>query len=145
MFTQKPETAMSAHPGKDLLLKVQVSTGAFVSVAGIRSRELMFNADSIDTTHSDSAGRWRTLLAGTGAKSVRITGGGIFKDAASDALIRTSFFDGTNMVWQIMIPDFGEITGPFQITTLTYGGELTAAVTFQIVLHSAGAINFAPH
>jgi TP901-1 family phage major tail protein len=131
---------MSAHPGKDLLLKIQNATGAFVSVAGIRTRSLTFNADSIDMTHSESAGRWRMLLAGAGAKSVRVTGSGIFKDAASDVLIRSSFFDGTSPDWQILIPDFAAITGPFQITTLTYVGEQTAEVTFHIVLQSAGAI-----
>ena len=33
-------------------------------------------------------GQWRELLAGAGVKHARVTGAGIFKDAASDALVR---------------------------------------------------------
>jgi TP901-1 family phage major tail protein len=133
---------MSAQPGKDLLLKIQDVTGAFVSVAGIRSRSLMLNAESIDITDRDSTGRWRTLLAGAGTRSVHVSGSGLFKDAASDALIHTSLFAGTVLVWQILIPDFGIITGPFQITALTYGGAQDTAITFEIGLHSAGPVTF---
>ncbi len=76
---------MAAQKGKDLLLKVD-SDGAptFVTVAGLRSRSIQLNAATVDITHTESAGRWRELLAGAGVKSARIAGTGIFKDAASD-------------------------------------------------------------
>jgi len=58
---------MVAQKGKDLLLKVRESGGAaFVTVAGMRSRRLAFNADTVDTTDFESAGRWRELLSGSG-------------------------------------------------------------------------------
>jgi len=46
------------------------STGAggFVTVAGLRTRTLAFNAAAIDITDAESAGRWRELLAGAGVK-----------------------------------------------------------------------------
>ncbi len=45
---------MGAQSGKDMLLKLdETGTGSFITVAGIRSRQLAFNAQSIDTTDSN--------------------------------------------------------------------------------------------
>ena len=54
---------MPAQRGKDLLLKMD-DGGGFITVAGLRSKALAFNAQTVDVTHAESAGRWRELLAG---------------------------------------------------------------------------------
>jgi TP901-1 family phage major tail protein len=133
---------MAAQSGKDLLLKMQDATGAFITVAGLRSRTLAFNAQSIDSTHLQSAGRWRELLAGAGVRAAHVTGTGIFKDAASDALIRSTFFDGALRVWQIAIPDFGIVEGLFQITALNFNAPHDAQIAFDVALASAGPVTF---
>lgn len=135
---------MSAQKGKDLLLKLDDGTGTFVSVAGLRTRRLSLNADTIDVTDAESAGRWRELLDGAGVKRASLAGTGIFKDQASDALIRAAFFDGLLRGWRIVIPDFGAVSGPFQIVSLDYRGEHNGELTFDISLESAGALAFAP-
>jgi hypothetical protein len=87
---------MTAQKGKDLLLKVDSDGGGtFVTVGGLRARSLAFNAATVDATDQESAGRWRELLAGAGLKSARLSGSGIFKDAASDETLRQYFFGGT--------------------------------------------------
>lgn len=133
---------MSAQKGKDLLLKAADAGGAFVTVAGLRARQIAFNAETVDVTHSESAGRWRELLAGAGVRRASISGAGIFKDESSDALVRQIFFDGAIRAWQVIVPDFGTITGPFQLTGLEYRGEHTAEVTFDLALESAGQLSF---
>ncbi|MEW6121364.1 MAG: phage major tail protein, TP901-1 family [Pseudomonadota bacterium] len=133
---------MAAQKGKDLLLKI-LDGSSYVTVAGLRSRRIAFNAQAVDATNADSAGRWRELLAGAGLKRASITGAGVFKDAASDALVRTAFFDGTLKTWQVLIPDFGTVTGPFQITALEMGGDHDREVTFDLTLESAGELAFA--
>ncbi|MBX9907290.1 MAG: phage major tail protein, TP901-1 family [Beijerinckiaceae bacterium] len=133
---------MSAQKGKDLLLKAADAGGAFVTVAGLRARQIAFNAESVDVTHAESAGRWRELLAGAGARRASISGAGVFKDEASDALLRQIFFDGVIRDWQVIVPDFGTIAGPFQITSLEYRGDHAAEVTFELSLDSAGALAF---
>ena len=133
---------MTAQRGRDLLLKINDGTGTFVTVAGLRSRQIALNAETVDITDSESAGRWRELLSGAGLKRASLNGSGIFKDAASDALVRETFFNGTTPDWQIVVPDFGELTGPFQVTALEYGGQHDGEVTFEIVLESAGEILF---
>ncbi len=133
---------MAAQKGKDLLLKIDDGTGAFVTIGGLRTRRLALNADTVEITHAESAGRWRELLSGAGVMRASIAGNGVFKDAASDATIRQVFFDGLIRNWQIIIPDFGIVAAPFQIISLDYRGEHAAEVTFDIALESAGALTF---
>ena len=134
---------MTAQKGKDLLLKVFNSgNSTFETAAGMRSRRIAFNADTVDITDFESAGRWRELLAGTGVQRASISGSGIFKDAESDALIRTLFFDSLVEDWQVTIPSFGSLTGPFKITALEYGANHDGEITFELSLESAGAIAF---
>jgi TP901-1 family phage major tail protein len=133
-----------AQKGKDILLKLDGDgAGSFVTVAGLRTKKLAFNSETVDVTDADSAGRWRELLAGSGVQRAAVSGAGIFKDAASDALIRTNFFDGAIVDWQLAIPDFGVVEGPFQITALEYSGNHDGEVTFEVALESAGQISFA--
>lgn len=133
---------MTAQKGRDLLLKVADDLGVFQTVAGLRSHTLAFNADRVDTTNQESAGAWRELLAGAGIKSANIRGAGIFKDAVSDATVRGTFFAGTVRSWQVIIPDFGTVEGPFQITALEYAGQHDGEVTFELALESAGQLSF---
>ena len=108
---------MVAQKGKDLLLKIHNGT-AYVTVAGLRSKRLSFNAETVDVTDAESAGRWRELLGGAGIQRASLSGTGIFKDAASDARLREVFFAGDIVSCQIVIPDFGTVTGLFQISAL---------------------------
>ncbi|WP_027844311.1 phage major tail protein, TP901-1 family [Pyruvatibacter mobilis] len=134
---------MTAQKGKDLLLKLDsTGTGSFVTVAGLRSRSLSFNAQTIDVTNADSAGAWRELLGEAGIKSAALSGSGIFKDAATDATTRDFFFAGTIRDWQVILPGFGTVEGPFQITGLDYAGEHNGEMTYELTLASAGALTF---
>lgn len=134
---------MSAQKGRDLLVRVSNGAGGFVAVAGLRARQLAFNAETVDVTNADSAGRWRELLAGAGVRRAAIAGSGVFRDEASDARLRQMFFDGVIEPFQIVVPDFGTIEGLFQITSLEYRGEHAGEVTFDIALDSAGPLSFA--
>ena len=134
---------MTAQKGKDLLLKVDTTgSGSFATVAGLRSRQIAFNAETVDVTHAESADRWRELLEGAGVKRASISGRGLFKDAASDALVRQAFFDGAINACQVVVPDFGTIEGLFQISSLEFSGEHNGEVTFDLGLESAGALTF---
>lgn len=133
---------MTAQKGRDLLLKISDGAGNFTTVAGLRTRRLALNADTIDVTDAESTGRWRELLGGGGVRRASISGTGIFKDQASDALLRQVFFDGVLRDFQMIIPGLGVLTGPFQISNLDYRGEYAAEVTFDISLDSAGALTF---
>jgi len=133
---------MVAQKGKDLLLKIDDGTGAFITVAGLRTQRFALNADPVDITNQESAGRWRELLGGAGVRRASVAGSGVFKDGASDTLIRQTFFDGLILNWQIVAPSFGIIQGAFQISSLDYRGEHSGEVTFEVSLESAGLLTF---
>src|SRR6478672_10164750 len=128
---------MTAQKGKDLLVKI-AGGGGYTTVAGLRTRRLSFNAETVDITHAESANRWRELLDGAGVKRASISGRGLFKDASTDALMRQTFFDGAVKNYQIVIPDFGTVQGAYQITNLEFAGEHNGEVTYDVALESAG-------
>ena len=136
---------MSAQKGKDLLIKIGdgASPEAFTTVAGLRATQLTFNATNIDITNADSADQWRELLAGGGVKTASVTGSGVFKDAASDAALRSAFFAQATGNFQLTIPSFGTITGPFKIASLQYDGPYDGELKISLTLASAGALTFA--
>lgn len=136
---------MGAQKGKDILLKIGDGAGpeVFTTVAGLRARTISLNARSVDATDSDSAGRWRELLAGAGVRQASVSGAGVFRDAASDALIRAAFFAQSADNWQLVVPDFGVLEGPFLVAALEYAGEHEGEATYAITLASAGEVTFA--
>jgi TP901-1 family phage major tail protein len=135
---------MTAQRGRDLLIKIGdgASPENFTSVAGLRATTLAFNSAMVDITNADSADMWRELLAG-GVKSATVSGSGVFKDAASDASLRAAFFNMAVGNFQIVIPSFGTVTGPFKITALQYDGPYDGEVKLSLSLASAGALTFA--
>ena len=134
---------MAVQNGKDLLIKVDmVGDGTFVTVAGLRATRISFNAETVDVTSLESAGGWRELLAGAGVKTASISGSGVFRDATTDARARQIFFDGEMPGFQVIVPDFGTIEGPFQITSIDYAGSHNGEATYEVSLASAGALTF---
>ena len=114
---------MTAQNGKDLLVKVDLDgQGVFETMAGLRATRLSFNAETVDVTSLESTGGWRELLRGAGVKSAAISGSGVFRDAASDERARQIFFDSEVPEFQVIIPDFGIVEGPFQSSPIEYAG-----------------------
>jgi TP901-1 family phage major tail protein len=134
---------MAAQKGKDLLLKVDNGSGTYVTVAGLRSKRISFGAETVDVTDQGSAGQWRELLDGAGVRRANLAGSGIFKDAAADGVVRAIFFNGTVRNWQVVVPDFGTIAGPFQVSSLEYGGNYDGEVVYELAMESAGELTFA--
>ena len=134
---------MTAQNGKDLLIKVDMSDdGQFQTLAGLRATRVSFNAETVDVTSLESTGGWRELLSGAGVRSAGISGAGVFRDEASDERARQIFFDGDTPDFQVIIPDFGIIEGPFQVTSLEYAGAHNGEATYEVSMASAGALSF---
>lgn len=133
---------MAAQKGKDLLVKIADGAG-YTTVAGLRSRRIAFNAETVDITHAELTDRWRELLEGAGVRRASISGRGLFKDAATDALMRQTFFDGAVKTYQVVISDFGTVQGAFQIVSLEFAGDHSGEVTYEMALELAGALTFA--
>jgi TP901-1 family phage major tail protein len=133
---------MAVQSGRDLLIKIDLTgDGSFSTLAGLRTTRLTFNADTVEVTSLDSGG-WRELLAGAGVRSAAISGAGVFRDAATDARARAIFFAGDTPAFQVIVPDFGVVEGPFQITALEYAGAHDGEASYSLSLASAGPLAF---
>ncbi|WP_439142601.1 phage major tail protein, TP901-1 family [Planktotalea sp.] len=134
---------MGAQNGKDLLIKVDVNgTGMFETMAGLRATRVSFNAETVDVTNLSSAGGWRELLSGAGVKTAALSGSGVFRDEATDERARQIFFDGEIPNFQVIIPDFGIVQGPFQISAIEYAGAHNGEATYEMSMASAGELVF---
>jgi TP901-1 family phage major tail protein len=134
---------MAAQNGKDLLVKVDMDgNGVFQTVAGLRASRLSFNAETVDVTSLESTGGWRELLGGAGVKSAAISGSGVFRDADTDERARQIFFDGQTPGFQVVIPEFGIVEGPFMITAIEYAGSHDGEATYEMSMASAGELTF---
>lgn len=134
---------MAAQNGKDLLVKIDMTgNGLFETAAGLRATRLSLNAETVDVTSLESTGGWRELLGGAGVKTAAISGSGVFKDAATDERARQIFFDGETPDFQVIVPGFGTLEGPFQITSIEYAGSHNGEATYELSLASAGALTF---
>ena len=136
---------MSGQKGRDVLIKIADGgdPGTFVTVAGIRAKTISLNARTVDGTSGESPQAWRELIAGAGVKSASVSGAGVFKDANSDALMQQAFFTQAAASFQLVIPDFGTLSGPFIVEALDYSGDHDGEAAFAVTLASAGALSFA--
>ena len=135
---------MAGQKGRDVLIKIGDGGApeSFSTVAGVRAKTISLNAKSVDGTSGESTNAWRELIAGAGVKSASVSGAGVFKDASSDALIQQHFFAQSVCNFQLVIPDFGVLEGPFLIEALDYSGDHDGEAAFAITLASAGALSF---
>ncbi len=134
---------MVAQNGKDLLVKIDMTgDGSFETAAGLRATRISLNAETVDVTSLESTGGWRELLSGAGVKTAAISGSGVFKDASTDERARQIFFDGETPDFQVIVPDFGIMEGPFQIASIEYAGSHNGEATYEISLASAGELTF---
>ncbi len=134
---------MAAQNGKDLLIKLDLNGGGqFETIAGLRATRISFNAETVDVTSLESQGGWHELLGGAGVRSAAISGSGVFKDAATDERARQIFFDGEVPLFQVIIPDFGIVEGPFMITAVEYSGSHNGEASYELSMASAGALGF---
>ncbi len=134
---------MVAQNGKDLLIKLDLTGGGtFTTIAGLRATRISFNAETVDVTSLESQGGWRELLGGAGVRSAAVSGSGVFVDSNTDDRARQIFFSGTVEAFQVIIPDFGIVEGPFQITSIEYAGTYNGEATYELSLASAGVLTF---
>ena len=52
------------------------------------------------------------------------------------------FFNGEIPLFQVIIPDFGVIEGPFQLSAIEYAGSHNGEATYEMTMAAAGALTF---
>lgn len=134
-----------AAAGADLALRIETATaGTYVALAGMRSKSFSINNEAIETTNSDSTGRWREYLtAALAMKSISFSGDGVFKDGAPvDRLMTMVNGASGEAKFQIFVPTLGTFEGMFKIVSLEFSGEDKDAISYSMSAESNGAITF---
>jgi TP901-1 family phage major tail protein len=132
-----------AEKGSALLLKRGDGGGTevFTAVAGIRSRGLSINGETVDATNDDSSG-WRELVAGAGITSLSLSGSGV---VTNNADAKSMVGDCTSKLltnYEIVVPGIGTFSGAFQLTTFDFAGEHNGEATYNLSMESSGTITF---
>ncbi len=136
---------MAAQKGSLLLIKIGNGgspTETFTTVAGLRTTRMALNQQPVDCSNKDS-GAWRQLLGNAGIRSISISGGGVFTDAASEESLRGYAFAGSVNNYKLYFGNGGILSGAFQVTSYERAGNHDGEETYNLTLESAGAVTFA--
>ena len=135
---------MAAQSGKDMLLKLdQTGSGSFLTVAGLRTRSLGVQRGG-DRHHRRRERRALARAAGGGGiKRAAVAGRASSRTRRRTRRSASCSLPGRSANWQLILPDFGTVEGPFQITALEFSADHAGEVTFEIALESAGELTFA--
>jgi TP901-1 family phage major tail protein len=134
---------MAAQIGLNMLVKVDSDgAGTYLTIAGGQTLSMKLNREQVDITSQDDVSRYRQLIADAGVKSVDITIRGVFKDAAADATARNYWQNDIMRNWQMILPSFQQVTGPFQVSNIEYSGSHNGEVQYDFSLSSAGDLTW---
>ena len=135
---------MSKYKGRELRIKVRVSTGpdVFTVIGGIRTESMTINNETVDVTDKDGNG-WRELLEGAGITSMSLKGSGVVSDdTVFTDHIMAAVMANTHVVLKIE-SGLGDVwQGTFAVPSAERAGEYNKEETFSITLESAGTITY---
>lgn len=139
---------MKVTAGMDILLKVNMadsgSPANYVAIAGQRSATLNRSRDTIDTTCKDSAGGWKTSIAGMGEWSIDTDG--ILVDGDENfARLEKAFLDREILKVQMVNALTGAgFEGDVVITDFPLEAPYDDAMTYSLSLAGAGELKALP-
>lgn len=131
---------MPAQSGKLVLLGVKIAPATtYTDVLSARSNDLQFQHQSTDVSvKGDDA--WTSKLNTT--RTVTTSLEGVFLDTDYDVYLRQKGVDGTPFDGQIKTSNMDTFTGTFVITSMTIGGQLDGAETYNFSVESVGAVTY---
>ena len=127
--------------GRDMVLFIEESSDVFIEFSGLKTSEIEFFASEVITNANNGHKKWRELLAIANKKHLMILGEGLFKNRVSDIKFRNLFFSDKTVKLKVIIQDFAEIMGEFQISRLTYLASHSRELAFKFELQSSGSIS----
>ena len=132
----------TAQRARDLLISVKSAASVLTAVAGLRARNIKFNAEVVDVTNADSANMFRELLANTGVKSFSVTGSGVANNFASYEVLRDAFFTQSLRDGTLVIPGLGPAACKVLVSALEFSGDYNNQLSFSMTLESSGDITW---
>jgi len=134
---------MTMQKGRDLLIKVSGGTevASYITVAAARTTSFSINNNAFDITSMNSNG-FQELQAEGGVQSLEIKLDGIFKDSASEEIIRQTAFLRDIRSYQLCFPNNDTIKSNFVVASYKREGTYNGLETFSLALKSSGSYEF---
>jgi TP901-1 family phage major tail protein len=117
-----------------------VSPGTFTQLGGLKSTDVSIMAGFYDATSNDGS-RFTKKVAG-GLKSVSFSGGGLWKNQATQKTATLLAFNGEIRTWQVVAENGDTWTGQFAISDYKRTGSHDGLEEFSLSLESAGDVTF---
>jgi TP901-1 family phage major tail protein len=114
---------------------------ATTQLAGLKSTSLSIDNTEVDVSTKDDEG-FRRLLDGISLKSMSMTGGGIFVNAATKATLLGNALDGTIDHYQLISGHGDRFEGAFQMNSIEVTGENEGVEEFSFTLGSSGGVAY---
>lgn len=135
---------MAAGKGSLVLLKVgnNGNPEVFTTVGGLITTEMILSNEIKESTNRNS-GSWRQINA-TGVSRLRITGRGLFTNAASEETLRSYIFGNLARNYELGFSNNSKVSGSFIVTEYHRMGDIDSEEQFSIILESAGTITYTP-
>lgn len=134
---------MAGYSGRTLLVQVEQTpgSGTFIDVGGLRTKELKWSNEAVETTNDDDDGA-RTLLEGGGTRGLDVTGSGVFVSDTAYNVIKAARKDNTHLNFKLTEPGANgdEHSGLFMISEFSVTGEHNGAVAYSMTLMSDGVV-----
>lgn len=135
---------MSYQKGSDMLLKADTDgAGTYVTIAAIQAKDLAIDGRPVDVTNQDSSNKWQELLAGSGIKSLKVSGRGVFDGSAVATTVVNYALNNTIRNWRVVVPVLGTFTFLAMVTQVKYVGPHDKEIQYDISLESAGSVALA--
>jgi len=128
-----------ASKGRNILIKISdgTSPGNFTTVAGLRSKAVVLENETVDITNSESQSYRELLGAGSGSRSLALSGSGIFTDDSSHDIIEEMVLNSSSKELQIIFENGDTVQGLFTVASLTYNGDYGGAQMYDVSFLSA--------
>ncbi len=134
---------MTASPSSQVLLTVGngLFPESFSTIGGMQVTELRLQNRPQEATALGGDG-WRSLLAGAGSKSIRISGDGVFVDSAAEERIRALAFTAGLASFTLIFGNGSTMSGAFMLSDYERRAEIEGEEHYAITLESSGAVMF---
>ncbi len=134
---------MPSMKGRDLLLKVGNggTPEVFTTVGAARTLSMTIDNRAVDVTAMD-AGGLQALNAQAGLQGMQVVLQGLFKDSASEEMLRAAAFSRAVGNYELVFPNADKYAAAFVVENYTRSGAHDGLETFTVTLRRSGGGTF---
>lgn len=134
---------MPSQKGRDLLLKIGDGgeTETFTAIGAARLTSMAINNRPVDATSMGDGGL-QTLVGDAGIQSMQLRLEGLFKDSASEELLRDAAFSRSACNYRLVFPNGDAYAASFVVEEYARTGTHDGLETFSVTLVRSGGGTF---